>query len=193
MPRSTPGTPAGRLLDADGRVIGINSQIESAGGGGNVGIGFAVPINTADEVVQQLLDDGTVEHAFLGISGTDVTPELADVLNLPVEQGALVQSVVSGGPADEAGVKGGGATVSVGGQRVRAGGDVITAIDGEAVTGMDDVIGVVNEKQPGDEVRAQPGRRRPGAHGHGDAGRPPGQRSRLSRITPPEASPPAPG
>ena len=148
-----PGNSGGPLLDADGRVIGINSQIESAGGGGNVGIGFAVPINTADEVVQQLLDDGTVEHAFLGVSGTDVTPELADVLNLPVEQGALVQSVVSGGPADDAGVKGGGATVTVGGQRVRAGGDVITAIDGEDVTGMADVIGVVNEKQPGDEVR----------------------------------------
>ena len=148
-----PGNSGGPLLDADGRVIGINSQIESAGGGGNVGIGFAVPINTADEVVQQLLDDGTVEHAFLGISGADVTPQLADVLNLPVEQGALVQSVVSGGPADEAGVKGGDATVSVGGQRVRAGGDVITAIDGEDVTGMDDVIGVVNQKQPGDEVQ----------------------------------------
>ena len=148
-----PGNSGGPLLDAEGRVIGINSQIESAGGGGNVGIGFAVPINTAEEVVQQLLDDGTVEHAFLGISGTDVTPELADVLNLSVEQGALVQSVVSGGPADDAGVKGGGATVTVGGQRVRAGGDVITAIDGEDVTGMDDVIGVVDEKQPGDEVR----------------------------------------
>ena len=147
-----PGNSGGPLLGADGRVIGINSQIESAGGGGNVGIGFAVPINTADEVVQQLLDDGTVEHAFLGISGADVTPELADVLNLQVDQGALVQSVVSGGPADKAGVKGGGATVSVGGQRVRAGGDVITAIDGEAVTGMADVIGVVNQKQPGDEV-----------------------------------------
>ena len=148
-----PGNSGGPLLDAGGRVIGINSQIESAGGGGNVGIGFAVPINTADEVVKQLLDDGTVEHAFLGISGTDVTPELADVLNLSVEQGALVQSVVSGGPADDAGVKGGDATVSISGQRVRAGGDVITAIDGEDVTGMDDVISVVNEKQPGDELR----------------------------------------
>ncbi|MEK6327158.1 MAG: trypsin-like peptidase domain-containing protein [Actinomycetota bacterium] len=147
-----PGNSGGPLLGADGRVIGINSQIESAGGGGNVGIGFAVPINTADEVVQQLLDDGTVEHAFLGISGADVTPELADALNLPVEQGALVQSVVSGGPADKAGVKGGHATASIRGQRVRAGGDVITAIDGQAVTGMDDVIGVVNQKQPGEEV-----------------------------------------
>jgi S1-C subfamily serine protease len=147
-----PGNSGGPLLGADGRVIGINSQIESAGGGGNVGIGFAVPINTAHEVVQQLLANGTVEHAFLGISGTDVTPQLANVLNLSVKQGALVQSVVSGGPADKAGVKGGHATASIGGQRVRAGGDVITAIDGKAVAGMDDVISVVNQKQPGDEV-----------------------------------------
>jgi S1-C subfamily serine protease len=148
-----PGNSGGPLLDAAGRVIGINSQIESAGGGGNVGIGFAVPINTADDVVEQLLNDGTVEHAFLGISGTDVTSELADVLNLPVEQGALVQTVVSGGPADKAGVEGGHATATIDGQRVRAGGDVITEIDDKAVTGMDDVIGVVNQKQPGDEVR----------------------------------------
>ena len=147
-----PGNSGGPLLGADGRVIGINSQIESAGGGGNVGIGFAVPINTAHEVVQQLLANGKVEHAFLGISGTDLTPQLADVLNLPVKQGALVQSVVSGGPADKAGIKGGDATATIGGQRVRAGGDVITAIDGKAVTGMDDVISVVNQKQPGDEV-----------------------------------------
>jgi S1-C subfamily serine protease len=148
-----PGNSGGPLLGADGRVIGINSQIESAGGGGNVGIGFAVPINTAQEVVQQLLANGQVEHAFLGISGTDLTPQLADVLNLPVKQGALVQSVVSGGPADEAGIKGGDATASIGGQRVRAGGDVITTIDGKDVTGMDDVINVVNEKQPGDDVQ----------------------------------------
>ena len=148
-----PGNSGGPLLGADGRVIGMNSQIESAGGGGNVGIGFAVPINTAHEVVQQLLANGTVEHAFLGISGTDVTPQLANVLNLSVKQGALVQSVVSGGPADKAGVKGGHATATIGGQQVRAGGDVITAIDGKAVSGMDDVISVVNQKQPGDEVQ----------------------------------------
>jgi S1-C subfamily serine protease len=147
-----PGNSGGPLLDADGRVIGINSQIESAGGSGNVGIGFAVPINTAEEVVQQLLDDGKVEHAYLGISGTDLTPQLADLLNLPEEQGALVQTVVSGGPADKAGIKGGDATATIGGQRVRVGGDLITAVDGQAVTGMDDVISVVNQKQPGDDV-----------------------------------------
>ena len=87
-------------------MIGINSQIESPNGGGNVGIGFAVPINTVRQVAQQLLANGQVEHAFLGISGTDVTPQLADVLNLGVKQGALVQSVVPDGPADKAGHQG---------------------------------------------------------------------------------------
>jgi S1-C subfamily serine protease len=148
-----PGNSGGPLLDAGGRVIGINSQIESPGGGGNVGIGFAVPINTAHQVVQQLLANGKVEHAFLGISGTDLTPQIADLLNLPVKQGALVQTVVPNGPADKAGVKGGSATVSINGQQIRAGGDVITAVDGKPVTGMNDVISAVNAKQPGDQVQ----------------------------------------
>jgi S1-C subfamily serine protease len=148
-----PGNSGGPLIGADGRVIGINSQIESPGGGGNVGIGFAVPINTAHEVEQQLLANGSVQHAYLGISGTDLTPQLANVLNVQVKQGALVQSVIPGGPADKAGIKGGNATASIQGQQVRAGGDVITAIDGHPVTGMDDVISAVNAKQPGDTVQ----------------------------------------
>jgi S1-C subfamily serine protease len=148
-----PGNSGGPLIGADGRVIGINSQIESPGGGGNVGIGFAVPINTAHQVVQQLLANGSVQHAYLGISGTDVTPQLANVLNLPEQQGAVVQSVVPGGPADKAGVNGGNATVSIQGQQVKAGGDVITAIDGNPVGGMDDVISAVNAKQPGDTIQ----------------------------------------
>jgi S1-C subfamily serine protease len=147
-----PGNSGGPLLDGHGRVIGINSQIESPNGGGNVGIGFAVPINTVRQVSQQLLASGDVKHAFLGISGADVTPQLADVLNLSVKQGALVQSVVPGGPAAKAGVKGGNATVSIDGQRVRAGGDVITEVDGQAVSGMDEVAGTIADKQPGDQV-----------------------------------------
>jgi S1-C subfamily serine protease len=150
-----PGNSGGPLLDANGSVIGINSQIESAGSGGNVGVGFAVPINTARQVVQQLLANGQVEHAYLGISGTDLTSQIADVLNLSAKQGALVQSVVPNGPADDAGVKGGTATVSIGGQQIRAGGDVITAIDGKTVTGMDDVINVISQKQPGDKVQLE--------------------------------------
>jgi S1-C subfamily serine protease len=147
-----PGNSGGPLLNAKGQVIGINSQIESPNGGGNVGIGFAVPINTVRQVAQQLLANGKVEHAFLGISGTDVTPQLADVLNLGVSQGALVQSVVPNGPADKAGVKGGNATVTIEGQRVRAGGDVITEVDGQAMTGMTDVANAISQKHPGDQV-----------------------------------------
>jgi S1-C subfamily serine protease len=148
-----PGNSGGPLIDAAGRVIGINSQIESPGGGGNVGVGFAVPIDTARQVGQQILQTGTVQHAFLGITGTDLTPQVSSVLNLPVKQGALVTSVVSGGPADKAGVKAGNARVSIGGQQVRAGGDIITAINGNPVTGMDDVISTVNTAKPGDQVQ----------------------------------------
>jgi S1-C subfamily serine protease len=147
-----PGNSGGPLIDSEGRVIGINSQIEAAGGQGNVGIGFAVPIDTAQEVASQLIDTGEVQHAFVGISGADLTPEIADVLNVDVDGGALVQEVVPDSPADEAGIEAGDAQVSVAGQQIRAGGDIITAVDGEAVTGMDDVIAAVDSKQPGDDL-----------------------------------------
>jgi putative serine protease PepD len=149
-----PGNSGGPLLNTQGQVIGINSQIESPNGGGNVGIGFAIPINTVRSVVQQLLQGGTVQHAYLGISGTDLTPEIAKALNLPVDSGALVQSVTPGGPADKAGIKGGdpNTTVNVSGARIHAGGDVITAIDGQTVNSMTDVIDDINAKQPGDSV-----------------------------------------
>jgi S1-C subfamily serine protease len=147
-----PGNSGGALLNQDGEVIGINSQIATAGGGGSVGVGFAVPIDTARDVANQILDSGQVEHAFLGISGADVTPEIAAALNLDVDEGALVQRVVRGGPADDAGIEAGEQEVAVAGQQLLAGGDVITAVDGEPVTGMDDVIAAVNANQAGDEV-----------------------------------------
>jgi S1-C subfamily serine protease len=149
-----PGNSGGPLIDAAGRVIGINSQIESGGQGeGNVGIGFAVPIDTASEIAQQLIDNGEVQHAFLGISGTDITPQIADVLNLDADSGALVQSVVAGSPADKAGITAGDAQVTIDGQPLQAGGDVITAVDGNSVTSMDDVVAAVDAKQPGDSVQ----------------------------------------
>jgi S1-C subfamily serine protease len=132
-------------------VIGVNSQIESPAGG-NVGIGFAVPIDTAREVAGQLIDDGEVEHAFLGLSGADLTPEIADVLNLDLDGGAIVQSVVPDSPADEAGIEAGDAEVVVDGEPLRAGGDVIVAADDESIETMSDVIAAVDAKQPGDEV-----------------------------------------
>ncbi len=148
-----PGNSGGPLIDSDGSVIGINSQIATGtGGSGSVGIGFAVPINTAKSVAQQIIDGGSVEHAYLGIEGADLNAELAKVLNLDVDQGVLVQKVTSGGPAADAGLTAGDATVAIGGAQVKAGGDVITEIDGNPITGMEDLISAVNAKQPGDTV-----------------------------------------
>ena len=150
-----PGNSGGPLIDANGQVIGITSQIESPNGGGNVGIGFAVPINTVRQVAQQLLQSGTVQHAYLGISGTDLTPQIANALNVSVGQGALVQSVTPDGPADKAGIEGGSAnaTMTIAGQRINTGGDVITDIDGRPVHSMTDVIDDISTKQPGDSVQ----------------------------------------
>jgi S1-C subfamily serine protease len=146
-----PGNSGGPLLDAQGRVIGINSQIATAGsGGGSIGIGFAVPINKAREIADQLKKEGKVERAFLGITGLSITASLADKLNLSTEKGALVQDVT--GPAKAAGVKGGEAQVTVDGQDLLLGGDVIVQIDDKKISSMDDVISYVDTKKPGDEV-----------------------------------------
>jgi S1-C subfamily serine protease len=146
-----PGNSGGPLIDAQGRVIGINSQIATAGsGGGNIGIGFAVPIDKASEIADQLKKEGKVERAFLGMTGVSITASLADKLNLSTDKGALVQDV--SGPAKAAGVKGGDAQVTVDGQDLLLGGDVIVQIDDKKITSMDDVISYVDTKKPGNEV-----------------------------------------
>jgi S1-C subfamily serine protease len=147
-----PGNSGGPLIDSAGRVIGINSQIQTGGGEGNVGIGFAVPINTAREVVQQLEAHGEVKHAYLGISGGSITPDLARALKLPVDEGVLVNEVVKGGPADEAGLEGGDTSATIEGASMRLGGDIITEVDGKKIGGMEDVINAVNAASPGDEM-----------------------------------------
>jgi S1-C subfamily serine protease len=146
-----PGNSGGPLINGAGQVIGINSQIESQSGG-NVGIGFAVPIKTAADVVSQLEDGGEVQRAYLGITGGDITPDIAQALNLPVDQGVLVEQVLNGGPAGDAGIKGASGQATIAGQTVPIGGDIITKVDGEEVTGMDDVISAVNAHEPGDEL-----------------------------------------
>ncbi len=148
-----PGNSGGPLIDSSGDVIGINSQIQTGGGsGGNVGIGFAVPINTAREVVRQIEDHGEVKHAYLGISGSSITPDLARVLKLPVKEGVLVNEVVKGGPADQAGIEGGDTSATIEGASIELGGDIITAVDGKKISGMEEVINAVNEASPGDEM-----------------------------------------
>ncbi len=150
-----PGNSGGPLINAAGEVIGINSQIETGGGSeGNVGIGFAIPINKAKEEIRQLETKGEVEHAWLGIEGGSITPTLAKALNLPVDEGVIVQSVEKGGPADEAGLEGSQTTATIEGQEVGLGGDIITELDGKQVTDMEQVIEVVNQAEPGDSIEA---------------------------------------
>ncbi|HEX3243023.1 MAG TPA: trypsin-like peptidase domain-containing protein [Solirubrobacterales bacterium] len=154
-----PGNSGGPLINDQGQVIGINSQIQNTGNDGNVGIGFAVPINTAREVVRQLEEHGEVKHAYLGLSGGSLSPELVSALKLPVKEGVLVSEVVSGGPADQAGIRGGDTSATIEGAELRLGGDIITEINGKKITGMEDVVNLVNEAKPGEtmEVKVQRG------------------------------------
>jgi S1-C subfamily serine protease len=148
-----PGNSGGPLINASGEVIGINSQIETGGGSnGNVGIGFAIPIDTVRAEIHQLETKGEVEHAFLGISGGTITPDLARAINLPVSEGVIVQTVVKGGPADKAGVEGGNTSATIGGAQVSLGGDIITEVNGKKVSGMDEIVEIVNEAEPGDSL-----------------------------------------
>jgi S1-C subfamily serine protease len=148
-----PGNSGGPLIDSQGEVIGINSQIETGGGSnGNVGIGFSIPINTAKAEIHQLETKGEVEHAYLGIQGGSITSELARDLNLPVQEGVLVQSVEKGGPAEKAGIEGGNTAATIEGAEVRLGGDIITEINGKKIHEMEDLIKLVNAAKPGEEM-----------------------------------------
>jgi S1-C subfamily serine protease len=149
-----PGNSGGPLINAEGAVIGINAQIATGGGGnGNVGIGFAIPIDTVRAEIEQLKTKGEVEHAFIGISGGTITSELAKALNLPVDEGVIVQSVVKDGPADKAGVEAGGTEASINGEEVRLGGDIITEVDGEKLKSMDELVEIIQGHKPGDELQ----------------------------------------
>jgi S1-C subfamily serine protease len=146
-----PGNSGGPLLDAYGRVIGINSQIETGGGNGSVGIGFAVPIDTAKQVIPQLEHSGSVAHAYLGLTSLTIDGSLAN-LNLPVSSGALVQSVQSGSPADRAGIHGGDISAQLPQGQIELGGDIITSVDGKAVGRSDDLATLIGNHKPGDSV-----------------------------------------
>jgi len=151
-----PGNSGGPLLDREGAVIGINSQILSRTGS-NTGIGFAVPINTAKQVVPTLIKGEDYEYAWLGISGGTLTPEVAEFMKLPEDtEGALVIDVTQDGPADKAGLVGSDKTLTVAGQEYQLGGDVITAINGQPIKTMDELISyLIQETRPGDTVELQ--------------------------------------
>jgi S1-C subfamily serine protease len=149
------GNSGGPLLDAAARVIGVTSQIYAGGAQqGNIGIGFAVPVNTVRNVAAQLIASGKVAHAFLGVSTLPVTKQLSRLFKLPAS-GLLVSTVDPGSGAAKAGIRAGKTNVVVGGFSYAIGGDVITAVDGSPVSQFEQLREAVAEKRPGDKVELQ--------------------------------------
>ncbi len=153
MRRFNPGNSGGPLLDAAGDVIGINSQIETGGNGsdGSVGIGFAVPIDTAKKELPELEQGANIRGAYLGVSTLTIDPSLSS-LNLPVKSGALVEKVEAGTAAAKAGLHAGNVEAKIGGNEVDVGGDIIVGIDGKAVKSSEELASDVGTKKPGDTV-----------------------------------------
>lgn len=145
------GNSGGPLINSHGEVIGINSAIYTPSGT-TAGIGFAIPINTAKRIAHDLITDGRVHMAFLGADTLAVGGGLAEALDLPVQDGLLVQIVTRNGPAAAAGMRGGDRIAQAGMRRFYIGGDVITAVDGQKISSQLDLGLVLNKKRPGDTV-----------------------------------------
>ena len=150
------GNSGGPLLNARGEVIGVNSQIATAEGStGNIGISFAVPINTVKDVTAQLIQKGRVERAYLGVTVRPITQELARVFRLPVERGLIVEDVVAGSGAAKAGLRAGSTQVVVAGESYVLGGDIVVRIDNNDVATMDGLRRALSDRKPGDSVRVR--------------------------------------
>jgi S1-C subfamily serine protease len=150
-----PGNSGGPLLNEAGEVIGINSQIETGGsGGGSVGIGFAVPIDTAKRELAQLEKGGTVRGAYLGVSTLTVDGSLS-ALNLPVKSGALVETVEAGTPAAKAGIRGGNLEAQTARGKVAVGGDIIVKVDGKSIPSAEDLSNLMGSKKPGEAISVE--------------------------------------
>ena len=149
------GNSGGPLIDRFGRVIGITSQILTGNNdpnAGNIGIGFAIPIDKVSQIARQLITSGHAQHTYLGIEGTEITPDLQQAINLPVGAGVLVGHVVPGSPADMAGIRGGSTTATIGGQTLTLGGDIITSINGHKITSFANLAETISAKSAGDPV-----------------------------------------
>jgi S1-C subfamily serine protease len=146
-----PGNSGGPLLEANAKVVGINQQIETSSGA-NDGVGFAVPISAIERSVAQLREKGHAEYAYLGVSTEPLYPQLSQKLGLDTKFGALVAEVVPGGPAADAGLRGGSEEVRFQAAEYTAGGDAIVEVEGEPVIQPDAMIKLVDEKEPGEKV-----------------------------------------
>jgi putative serine protease PepD len=145
------GNSGGPLIDSHGDVIGINSAIYTPSGTA-AGIGFAIPINTAKLIANDLISEGRVRRAYLGVTTLELTGWLSEALDLPVQEGLLVEQTTRGGPAAAAGIRGGDRRVQSGMRTLMIGGDVIIGIDGQKVANQFDMNVLLNRKRPGDTV-----------------------------------------
>jgi S1-C subfamily serine protease len=146
-----PGNSGGPLLNSRGEVIGINTAI--FGPGTSVGIGFAIPVNSAKSILADLLSEGRVKRAYLGVTTEDITPPIAELLSLPASQGLLVARLLRGGPAEEQGILGGRSLAVIGNQEYIIGGDLIVDIDGNSLATTRDLARFLQKKKPGDVVK----------------------------------------
>jgi S1-C subfamily serine protease len=146
-----PGNSGGPLLDAQGRVIGINAQIKSESGGGE-GVGFAIPVDAVRRSLDELRARGRVSYGYLGVSSLVLWPQAAARLDLAVRDGAVVESVEPGSPAEKVGLRAGDDEVDFQATPVPTGGDVIVAVDGRPLTRADDLADVISAKRAGQRV-----------------------------------------
>jgi S1-C subfamily serine protease len=146
-----PGNSGGPLLEAEGRVVGINQQIETSSGA-NDGVGFAVPISAIKRSVAQLREDGSAEYAYIGVTSQALYPQLARRLGLHTTFGGLIATVVSGGPAEKAGLEGGDEKIEFQGGQYRINGDVILQVEGQDVVRPDDLARYIATYKPGETV-----------------------------------------
>jgi S1-C subfamily serine protease len=149
-----PGNSGGPLLDAGARVLGINEQIET-NSGSNSGVGFAVPVSAIRRSVAQLEEKGEAEYAYIGVSIQSVYPQLADKLNLDTDHGGLISEVISGGPADKAGLRGGDSRLTFQAIPYETGGDVILSIDGHPIIQPEDLAHFISLHRPGQKVHVE--------------------------------------
>jgi S1-C subfamily serine protease len=146
-----PGNSGGPLVDGEGHVIGVNQQIKTTSGGGE-GVGFAVPVDAVKRSLDMLRKDGTADYAYLGVASVELYPQLVEKFDLDVQKGAWVQEVNPGGPAEKAGIRGGGSPVEFQAQAFRPGGDVITKVDGKAIEDSAQLADLIADYEPGEEV-----------------------------------------
>jgi S1-C subfamily serine protease len=146
-----PGNSGGPLLDAEGRVLGINQQIRTASGA-DEGVGFAVPVDAVDRSLDQLREDGSAAYAYIGVTTQGLYPQLADRLDIDAETGALIAEVVPDSPADDAGLEGGDQEIRFQGAQVTVGGDVIVSVEGEDLVAEADLARLISDRSPGERI-----------------------------------------